>query len=945
MEEYIRGSEWRKWDLHLHTRSSYDYKYNADDAEELLCQQLRKNEISAVAITDHFIIDVQRIEKMRELAPDIVFFPGVELRCDKGTHNLHIILIFDPDTDLRILAEDFQAIMLREKAKSMNDNQKIFWDFNDIVEFAKKHHGIISVHAGSKSNGVDDMITNALPVAQAIKEDIASNVDFFEMGKLEDIKDYNEKVFKEIDEKPMIICSDNHNPKEYKLKENLWIKSDRTFNGLMQCIYQPQERVFIGTEPHKMDMMKKKPNTFIDKVEVNRIENPNNIAENWFDTTLLMNPGLIAIIGNKGSGKSALSDIIGLGCNSKNMTEASFLNDDRFKKKPKQLANDYMEKLQWLDGHIDQIESLGNNIDKEYTIENAQYLPQKFIEKICNDLDNEFQEEINKVIFSYVEETERGTAKNLQQLIQNKSSDIKSKIDELQLELREINRKIIRDEELLTESYKKEVQGNLNKREKDLTRLDENKPKEVQKPEKQQDEEYMNELKRLNDKIIETEKNISEYTNTLKQLNLDFERINSINYNFDNIKEKVADLNDNLLELAEYLKIDKEKLKIEMKFPDIILNAKIQEIKSNIKILQEKLDNTEEANPEKSLFVIKEKLEKEKNNLIEKTDSEEKRYQKYLQDLDEWNKNRLELIGTKDKENSIEGLRSELEYIKGKLIEDYETDKERRIGIISEIFNKKKEIVKIYMDIYEPIEKEIKRILLGVDDQINFSIDMLIKDKEVPERLLSYISKNYHGIFSGKIESINKMNELIKDKDFNNIRDTIKFVDNIFECIYEDIDMSSKKVKNKEEFYQLVSSLEYIDIEYNLKVGERTLQELSPGERGIVLLIFYLALSRNDIPIIIDQPEDNLDNQSVYDKLVPCICEAKKNRQVVIVTHNPNIAIACDAEQIIYCSIDKNSNKISYISGSIENNDIREKVIDVLEGTMPAFDLRKRKYS
>jgi len=62
------------------------------------------------------------------------------------------------------------------------------------------------------------------------------------------------------------------------------------------------------------------------------------------------------------------------------------------------------------------------------------------------------------------------------------------------------------------------------------------------------------------------------------------------------------------------------------------------------------------------------------------------------------------------------------------------------------------------------------------------------------------------------------------------------------------------------------------------------------------------------------------------------------------VTHNPNIAVACDAEQIICCNMNKSKNEIRYISGSIENNEIRKKVIDVLEGTMPAFDLRKMKY-
>lgn len=128
-------------------------------------------------------------------------------------------------------------------------------------------------------------------------------------------------------------------------------------------------------------------------------------------------------------------------------------------------------------------------------------------------------------------------------------------------------------------------------------------------------------------------------------------------------------------------------------------------------------------------------------------------------------------------------------------------------------------------------------------------------------------------------------------------------------------------------------------------MGLKSLKELSPGERGTVLLIFYLALEKSNSPLIIDQPEDNLDNQSIYSKLAPCICKAKINRQVINITHNPNTAVACDAEQIIYSPIDKSNNQIRYISGGIEDDEIRNKVIDILEGTKPAFDLRKLKYT
>ena len=151
--------------------------------------------------------------------------------------------------------------------------------------------------------------------------------------------------------------------------------------------------------------------------------------------------------------------------------------------------------------------------------------------------------------------------------------------------------------------------------------------------------------------------------------------------------------------------------------------------------------------------------------------------------------------------------------------------------------------------------------------------------------MLEYINQSYKGIFNGKTEAQGKMNKLIKATDPNDSVSICNFINSVLECIYEDIDISSKKVKNKDKFYNCLTDIDYVGVEFSLKMGGRNLQELSPGERGIVLLVFYLALSKNDIPLIVDQPEDNLDNQSVYNKLVRCICEAKNKRQVITVTH------------------------------------------------------------
>jgi predicted ATP-dependent endonuclease of OLD family len=75
------------------------------------------------------------------------------------------------------------------------------------------------------------------------------------------------------------------------------------------------------------------------------------------------------------------------------------------------------------------------------------------------------------------------------------------------------------------------------------------------------------------------------------------------------------------------------------------------------------------------------------------------------------------------------------------------------------------------------------------------------------------------------------------------------------------------------------------------------------------------------------------------------IKQAKKRRQIILVTHNPNLAIWADAEQIICTTIDKtNQNKFSYISWSIENPKINDKIVEILEWTMPAFQKRESKY-
>jgi hypothetical protein len=149
-------------------------------------------------------------------------------------------------------------------------------------------------------------------------------------------------------------------------------------------------------------------------------------------------------------------------------------------------------------------------------------------------------------------------------------------------------------------------------------------------------------------------------------------------------------------------------------------------------------------------------------------------------------------------------------------------------------------------------------------------------------------------------------------------------------------------------FAQWLYSTDHIAIEYGINYDGIDIRKLSPGTRGIVLLLLYLALDDvDDRPLIIDQPEENLDPKSVYDELVPLFQAAKRKRQVIIVTHNANLVINADADQVIVAEVGAQTTSglppISYHSGGLEESAIRRIVCDILEGGELAFRDRARR--
>ncbi|WP_303148246.1 TrlF family AAA-like ATPase [uncultured Cloacibacillus sp.] len=160
---------------------------------------------------------------------------------------------------------------------------------------------------------------------------------------------------------------------------------------------------------------------------------------------------------------------------------------------------------------------------------------------------------------------------------------------------------------------------------------------------------------------------------------------------------------------------------------------------------------------------------------------------------------------------------------------------------------------------------------------------------------------------------------------------------------------------------------DWYNIDYVVRMDNDDIQDMSPGKKALVLLRLLISLAESRCPILIDQPEDDLDNRSIFDELIRFIKEKKVDRQIITVTHNANIVLGGDAELVIVANQQgKNAPnmqyRFEYRGGSIEDNNpvveengevitgilnskgIQEHICEILEGGEQAFALRQHKY-
>ena len=184
----------------------------------------------------------------------------------------------------------------------------------------------------------------------------------------------------------------------------------------------------------------------------------------------------------------------------------------------------------------------------------------------------------------------------------------------------------------------------------------------------------------------------------------------------------------------------------------------------------------------------------------------------------------------------------------------------------------------------------------------------------------------------------------LRDATFQNLIG--RFVD--FGAMFKELEEVLREVGNSSQVFNqyyndnLEALLTWqVPTRFIIKYRGKELKHHSLGQRASALILFVLSQQENDV-YLIDQPEDDLDNQTIYEDVIKLIRRLKPKTQFIFATHNANFPVLGDAEQIISCAF--SDDKVQTVSGSIDCPKLQQEIVDIMEGGEEAFMQRKRRY-
>jgi hypothetical protein len=418
----------------------------------------------------------------------------------------------------------------------------------------------------------------------------------------------------------------------------------------------------------------------------------------------------------------------------------------------------------------------------------------------------------------------------------------------------------------------------------------------------------------------ETKELIKKYTNNKKTISDKENFINKLNRLKENLDIFLETANKEIEEINTNLIDDK-------KIPAIDLQQQMTKIN---KLLEDEMidkNQLEEKNNEIREDFIRKDIKGDITSLLEQVGN----YQKEIETL---KKQKLEITKKKksfeSKINSlkeiIERQKISKEKYKNQVLDKWANIKKGKEGWSDEQKELLNELLKdINIDFQEIYDSN--ELVKSIKDFLNLKKFQETTDKKSNERILETFNLNEKDGVINLIKGEKQIDYNGKKKD-----------------LYELLSSELFAKRGAKEFikYLLIENKNFWKIISVPKYKNKTIDNLSVGMKGTMYVCLKLATDPFLKPFIFDQPEDDLDNDFIMNELVPLFRKIKKYRQVIIVTHNANLVVNADAEQVIIA--ENNDENISYKSGSIENLDIREKIYQILEGGKTAFEKREKKY-
>lgn len=911
--KHKHGSNWNKWDLHFHTPSSYDYQDKSLSNSQII-DHLVINNVSGLAVTDHHVMDEVRIRELQVLGKEkgIVILPGIEFLADaRGNDPIHFIAIFPETCDISFVWKQIESrTQIRDIQGRGKAHNEVYCDLFDTINIIKELGGIVTIHAASKSNSIEN-VTHALPQALAQKEDIAMAIDIFEVGKEADITEYGRTVIPFLQKKhgkhiPMVICSDNHKVTEYSVKQNLWLKADLTFEGLKQILYEPDHRVKVQRE---------EPDLKDERLIIHSVRFICKDSK-FSPQPIYLNKNLNVIIGGKSSGKSMLLYSIAKTL----VSEKEFFVKERMEDKYKFRQDDPNFNFEiTTQGGFKQL--LYRDETENSLIPEIRYIPQNYLVDLAEPELNKKGEMLNKMVRDLIKEDPQsateydGFVSKLQSLDRTREGVIDTYF---QLQEKVASLSVLLRSKPNSEVLQKNITTNTER---------------VQE---------LNKGAGLTDAQIEIYNDLQTKYDINKReqekINNDFRKINDFNRD---ALESILSLNSKK-ELVSAA-IENEVLKSLFDKHYTILGDVVKSI-SQLTTLFE-LDKDE-------LGVNKFKIESDVSDLVSTTMDESKAIEVGLKPFldNEEVKKQMEVLMKSIHDDtsaihSISQLNKELFDAKNAL----QTEKDKLFQTLNETYSERARIIDALKNRISNLETDG----LKISSLIKFNYP---KFRNTLLEISDGRSASYsrYDIFNDHHEATSDFNRAIR---FSELKE-------IFESIVEKEDyVLTRKGDRRTAVKKLLDDyfFDYWEIEYK---GDK-LGEMSTGKACFVILMLIVGLSKSKAPILIDQPEDNLDNRSITTDLVTYLRSKKLERQIIVVTHNPNIVVNADAENIIVANQKgqndtetSSSYQFDYINGSLENTlpknetetdllkcmGIREHIAEIVEGGKEAFLKRERKY-